>query len=83
MNVNNAKRNIPKVIRSLKSNLLFISITSILSRIEANHSLPCKCKACTRLPVAKATKYIITGNEQEHKFDNVKKEGKSRNKEKG
>lgn len=38
MNVSSAKRNIPKDIKSLKSNF-FISITSILCRMKVNH--PC------------------------------------------
>ena len=35
MNVSNAKRNVPKDIKSLKSN--FISTTPILCRIEVSH----------------------------------------------
>lgn len=45
MNVSIAKRNIPKDIKSLKSKVFFISITSIPCRIEVNHPV-------TRLPVA-------------------------------
>ena len=36
-NVSNARMNRPKVMRSLKSNLLFISTTPILCRIEVSH----------------------------------------------
>ena len=45
MNVSSAKRNIPKDMKSLKSNLFFISITSILCKMEVNHPV-------SRLPVA-------------------------------
>ena len=61
MNVSSARRNIPKDIKSLKSNLSFMSITSILCRIEANHPV-------TRLPAANAAEIIIAQKQREHKF---------------
>ena len=64
MNVSSAKRNIPKDIKSLKSKFFFISITSILCRIEVNHPV-------SRLPVAIATSNIIAQKTLEHKFENV------------
>jgi len=39
MNVSSAIMNIPNWIKSLKSNLLFICITSILCRMKVNHPI--------------------------------------------
>ena len=64
MNVSSAKRNIPKDIKSLKSKFFFISITSILCRIEVNHPV-------SRLPVAGATNNIISQYIPEHKFEKL------------
>ena len=62
MNVSSAKRNIPKDIKSLKSKFFFISITSILCRIEVNHPV-------SRLPVVGATNNIISQYALEHRFE--------------
>ena len=63
MNVSSAKRNIPKDIKSLKSNLFFISITSILCKNGGQP--PCNTIAGSH----KATKIIIAHNRFEHKFE--------------
>ena len=62
MNVSSAKRNIPKDIKSLKSNLFFMSITSILCKNGGQP--PCNTIASSY----KATKIIISQNNLEHKF---------------
>ena len=64
MNVSSAKRNIPKDIKSLNSKFFFISITSILCRIEVNHPV-------SRLPVVGATNNIISQHKPEHKFEKM------------
>lgn len=56
MNVSSAKRNIPKDIKSLKSNLFFMSITSILCKNGGQP--PCNTIASSY----KATKIIISQN---------------------
>ena len=65
MNVSSAKRNIPKDIKSLKSNLFFMSITSILCKNGGQP--PCNTIASSY----KATKIIIPQNNLEHEFGTV------------
>ena len=65
MNVSSAKRNIPKDIKSLKSNLFFMSITSILCKNGGQP--PCNTIASSY----KATKIIISQSNLEHKFENT------------
>ena len=65
MNVSSAKRNIPKDIKSLKSNLFYMSITSILCKNGGQP--PCNTIASSY----KATKIIISQNNPEHKFENT------------
>jgi len=58
--------NIPKDFKSLKSNLFFISLTSILcNRTKVNHPV-------TRLPVAEKLLKIVY-NYTEYKFEKSKK----------
>ena len=65
MNVSSAKRNIPKDIKSLKSNLFFMSITSILCKNGGQP--PCNTIASSY----KATNIIILYNNFERKFEIV------------
>ena len=65
MNVSSAKRNIPKDIKSLKSNLFFMSNTSILCKNGGQP--PCNTIASSY----KATNIIILYNNFERKFEIV------------
>ena len=69
MNVSSANRNIPKDIKSLKSNLFFMSITSIL----CNGGQP---PYNTIAGSCKATIVIITQIIREHKFEYITKDYK-------
>ena len=66
MNVNNARRNIPKDIKSLKSKRFFIGITSIPFEMKVTHPLP--YGMYTIAGSLSATDYIISHIRLEHKF---------------